>query len=205
MSVWSMGMPGLARRFSHFVQFCSRVGFVHDYKTVSTSDLKKVMDNRERAHKLLKLKSGQSVDNDAYGALARFTGFVLCLRLESIFQVSMLREVISGIIHLAPLGPDEWLVFFSPALDGPIETIPRGTISEKNTKRVEICLRALGFAETRIAIISNFDFDKDELRRIEFDLIDGQFSLVRRLGLVSDNMGPFTPEENRRLEVQPPS
>lgn len=116
----------------------------------------------------------------------------------------MLREVISGIVHLAPLGPHEWLVFFSPTIDGPIETIPRGTVTEKNTEQAEVCLRALGFAETRIAIISNFDFDKDELRVIEFDLIDGQFSLLRRLGLVSNNMGPFTPEENRRLGIQPP-
>lgn len=126
------------------------------------------------------------------------------LKLESIFQVIMSRKVISGIIQLGPMGPNEWFVFFVPALDGPIETIPRGLVSEKNTEQVEICLRALGFAETKIAVISNFDCDKDELRAIKFDLVDGQFSLVRRLGLVSDNMGPFTPEENRRLGIPPP-
>ncbi len=117
----------------------------------------------------------------------------------------MSRKVISGKVQFAPMGPDEWVVFFSPTIDGPIETIHRGTVSERDTKQAEICLRALGFAETEIAVISNFDFDKDKLRVIEFDLVDGQFSLVRRLGLVSDNMGPFTPEENRRLGIQPPS
>lgn len=117
----------------------------------------------------------------------------------------MSREVISGIVQLAPLGPHEWLVFFSPTIDGPIETIPCGTVSEKNTEQAEVCLRALGFAETRIAIISNFDFDKDDLRIIEFDLIDGQFSLLRRLGLVSNHNATFFTEENRRLGIQPPS
>lgn len=117
----------------------------------------------------------------------------------------MLRELISGLVQLAPLGRDEWIVFFSPAIDGPIETIPCGTISEKNTEQAEVCLRALGFAETRIATISHFDFDKDKLRVIEFEVIDGQFSLLRRLGLVSNRNATSFTEETRRLEVQPPS
>lgn len=83
-----IGMPGLARRFSRFAQFYSRVGFVHEFKTVSTSDLKKLLDNKETASKLLKLESGQGVDNDAYSALARVTGgnFRLINRLSSQIQ-----------------------------------------------------------------------------------------------------------------------
>lgn len=138
-----------------------------------------------------------------WGAGQHSLAICVMLKLESIFQVIMSRKVISGKVQLGPLGPDEWLVFFTPALDGPIETIHRGTITERNTEQAEICLRALGFAETEIAVISNFDFHKDKLRVIEFDLVDGQFSLVRKLRLVSDHVGPFTPEENRRLGVQP--
>jgi len=121
---------------------------------------------------------------------------VLGLRLESILQVRMSIKLISGTIQLAPLGPDEWSVSFSPTLEEPIETIPRGTVSTMNTKQAEICLQELGFEETRIAVVSQFDFAQDELRPLEFDVIDGQFSVVRRLGLVSDRTGFIAQPEN---------
>lgn len=69
-----VGMTGLARRFSRFAQLYSRVGFLHEFRTLSISELRKLLADEKTARRLLKLKPGQGVDSEAYAAIARVTG-----------------------------------------------------------------------------------------------------------------------------------
>lgn len=102
-----IGMPGLARRFSRFAQLHSRVGFVHEFRCVSTAELKKLLANELTARRLLKLKPGQGVDDDAYAAIARVTAgnFRLIDRLaaqmQRIMKLNNLRWVNREVVATA--------------------------------------------------------------------------------------------------------
>lgn len=93
----------------------------------------------------------------------------------------MPQDLISGTLHLAPIGPQEWSVSFLPSLD-----IPRGTSRDMLQTAVLVYLRELGIEKTLVSEITNFDFSRDELRPTEVEVIDAPRALLRRLGLISD-------------------
>jgi hypothetical protein len=103
--------------------------------------------------------------------------------------VKVLIGQISGNIQLAPLGPDEWSVSFSPKLSEPVKNLPRGTVSTMTTGQAEVCLRGLGFEEERIAEVSQFKFENDELRPFEFEVSNAALTVLLNLGLISDKVG----------------
>jgi DNA transposition AAA+ family ATPase len=101
-----VGMPGLEKRLARYPQLYSRVGFVHEFRTLST----------EEAHFILRYKWQQwgltfqqddFTDAEAFAAIIRITGgnFRLIQRLltqiERILQINELRTVTKEVVETA--------------------------------------------------------------------------------------------------------
>jgi len=106
MGLIFIGMPGLEKRLARYAQFYSRVGFVHQFKTLSTKEMQFIL-----AHKWvqlgLTLAQDDFTDAEAVAAIVRITGgnFRLIQRLftqiERLLQINGLRTVTKEVVEAA--------------------------------------------------------------------------------------------------------
>jgi DNA transposition AAA+ family ATPase len=101
-----IGMPGIEKRLARYPQLYSRVGFVHQYRTLSVEEMRHIL-----AHKWeqlgLALNPDDFTDAEAMTAIARITGgnFRLIQRLftqvERILQINELRLITKEVVETA--------------------------------------------------------------------------------------------------------
>ena len=101
-----IGMPGIEKQLARYPQLYSRVGFVHQYRTLSTDEMRFIL-----AHKWeqlgLALAPDDVTDVEAIAAIARITGgnFRLIQRLfaqiERILQINELRLITKEVVETA--------------------------------------------------------------------------------------------------------
>ncbi len=101
-----IGMPGLEKRLARYAQLYSRVGFVHQFRTLSTEEMQFIL-----AHKWaqlgLTLSADDFTDAEAVAAIVRITGgnFRLIQRLftqiERILQINTMRTVTKEVVEAA--------------------------------------------------------------------------------------------------------
>lgn len=98
-----IGMPGIEKRFARYPQLYSRVGFVHEFRPLSTSEVRRLLDENW-------MPLGVSLpllDHDAVAAVIRITGgnFRLLHRLlaqaERIAQINELSNITRQVIESA--------------------------------------------------------------------------------------------------------
>jgi DNA transposition AAA+ family ATPase len=101
-----IGMPGIEKRLARYAQFYSRVGFVHQFRTLSVEAMRLIL-----AHKWeqlgLRLRPDDFSDAEAMAAIIRITGgnFRLVHRLfsqiERILQINGLQAITPDVIEAA--------------------------------------------------------------------------------------------------------
>ena len=101
-----IGMPGLEKRLARYAQLYSRVGFVHQFRTLSTEEMQFIL-----AHKWqqlgLNLTPNDFTDAEAVAAITRITAgnFRLIQRLfaqiDRILQINELRTVTKEVVEAA--------------------------------------------------------------------------------------------------------
>lgn len=99
-------MPGLEKRLCRYPQLYSRVGFVHQFRSLSSEEAVDIL--KHQAAKLgVALRSDQFDDAEATAAIIRITGgnFRLIQRLltqiERIMQINELRAVTKEAVEAA--------------------------------------------------------------------------------------------------------
>ncbi len=106
MGLIFIGMPGLEKRLARYAQLYSRVGFVHQFRALSTEEMQFIL-----AHKWAQLGLTLAVDDftdaEAMAAIVRIMGgnFRLIQRLftqiERILQINELRTVTKEVVETA--------------------------------------------------------------------------------------------------------
>jgi len=101
-----IGMPGIEKRLARYAQFYSRVGFVHQYRTLSADAMRLVL-----AHKWQQLGLTLVLDNfndaEAMAAIIRVTGGNLRLvqrlfsQIERILAINQLQAVTPEVVEAA--------------------------------------------------------------------------------------------------------
>lgn len=101
-----IGMPGIEKRLARYAQLYSRVGFVHQFRTLSTDAMRLIL-----AHKWeqlgLRLVPDDFTDAEAMAAIIRITGgnFRLVHRLfsqiERVLQINGLRAITPDVVDAA--------------------------------------------------------------------------------------------------------
>jgi DNA transposition AAA+ family ATPase len=101
-----IGMPGLEKRLARFAQLYSRVGFVHQYRTLNQDALRLVLGQKWQQLGL-RLDPEDFSDAEAQAAIMRITGgnFRLIERLfaqiERILAINALRTITADIVDAA--------------------------------------------------------------------------------------------------------
>jgi len=106
MGLIFIGMPGLEKRLARYAQLYSRVGFVHQFRTLSTEEMQFIL-----AHKWaqlgLTLAQDDFTDAEAVAAIVGITGgnFRLIQRLftqiERLLQINEMRTVTKEVVEAA--------------------------------------------------------------------------------------------------------
>jgi DNA transposition AAA+ family ATPase len=100
-----IGMPGLEKRLARYAQFYSRIGFVHEFRPLGTTEIRRLLAQRwtpDGVH-----LPEQPWAEDAIAAIIRITGgnFRLLNRLltqmERILEINSLREVSKDAVDAA--------------------------------------------------------------------------------------------------------
>ena len=100
-----IGMPGLEKRLARYPQFYSRIGFVHEFRPLSASDLRQLLE-RHWTPPGVKLP-GDAIDTVAAASIIRITGgnFRLLNRLltqvERILEINALPLVTKEVVEAA--------------------------------------------------------------------------------------------------------
>ncbi len=101
-----IGMPGLERRLARYAQLYSRVGFVHQFRTLSSDGMRLIL--AQKWDQLgLTLAPDDVTDAEAIGAILRITGgnFRLVQRLfsqiERILEINSLRAITPDVVDAA--------------------------------------------------------------------------------------------------------
>ena len=101
-----VGMPGIEKRLARYPQLYSRIGFVHEYRTLSSEELLLVL--RHHWSKLnLTLAADDFTDAEAIAAVARITGgnFRLVQRLfaqiQRIMEINSLATITREVVETA--------------------------------------------------------------------------------------------------------
>ncbi len=92
MGVILIGMPGIEKRLARYPQLYSRIGFVHEYRSLSADELAFVLQ-RHWATVGLKLSADDFTDTEAIAAVHRITSgnFRLVQRLFA--QITRVLEI----------------------------------------------------------------------------------------------------------------
>ena len=101
-----IGMPGIEKRLARYPQLYSRIGFVHEYRTLSSAELLFVL--RHHWSKLgLTLSADDFTDAEAIAAVARITSgnFRLVQRLfaqiQRIMEINNLSTITREVVETA--------------------------------------------------------------------------------------------------------
>jgi DNA transposition AAA+ family ATPase len=101
-----IAMPGLEKRLARYAQLYSRVGFVHQFRTLSTEEMEFILAHKWR-QVALTLTLDAFTDAEAVAAIARITSgnFRLIQRLftpiERILQINEMRTVTKEVVQAA--------------------------------------------------------------------------------------------------------
>jgi DNA transposition AAA+ family ATPase len=101
-----VGMPGLEKRLARFAQFYSRVGFVHQYRALTTDAMRQILIYKWRQLGL-ELHPDDFTDAEAMAAIMRITGGNLRLvqrlfsQIERILQINRLQAVTADVVEAA--------------------------------------------------------------------------------------------------------
>jgi DNA transposition AAA+ family ATPase len=100
-----IGMPGLEKRLARYPQFYSRIGFVHEFRPLATSEMQQLL-SRHWAPQGVTLPQ-KPLDAETTAAIIRVTGgnFRLLSRLlaqiERFLEINLLNEVTEAIVEAA--------------------------------------------------------------------------------------------------------
>lgn len=100
-----IGMPGIEKRLARYPQFYSRIGFVHEFRPLSTTAIRLLLEQRWTLPRVSLPE--QPWPEEAIAAIIRMTGgnFRLLNRLltqmERILQVNGLHEVTKAVVETA--------------------------------------------------------------------------------------------------------
>lgn len=101
-----IGMPGLEKRLSRYAQLYSRVGFVHEFRPLSATEVRELLQQRW-APPGVSLPAEGLTDEEALAAIIRITGgnFRLLHRLltqtERLLEINQLAAVTRQVIEAA--------------------------------------------------------------------------------------------------------
>src|SRR5450755_5034781 len=101
-----IGMPGLEKRLSRYAQLYSRVGFVHEFRPLSSEEARVVLQ-QQWAQWSLTLHSESAAEMEAVAAILRITSgnFRLLHRLlaqiERIAHINALRMITKEVVEIA--------------------------------------------------------------------------------------------------------
>jgi DNA transposition AAA+ family ATPase len=101
-----IGMPGLEKRLARYPQLYSRVGFVHEYRALSTEELRFIMEHKW-ADLGLNFQPNDFTDTEAMTTIARITGgnFRLIQRLftqiQRILEINNLHTITKEVVETA--------------------------------------------------------------------------------------------------------
>jgi DNA transposition AAA+ family ATPase len=99
-----IGMPGIEKRLARYAQFYSRIGFVHEFRTLSTSELRRLL---AQGWTPPGVNLPLPLDEETIAAVVRITGgnFRLVNRLltqaERILQINSLDQVSRAVLEAA--------------------------------------------------------------------------------------------------------
>jgi DNA transposition AAA+ family ATPase len=105
-----IGMPGLEKRLSRYPQLYSRVGFVHEFRPLSSEEIHRFLQRQWMGWGLT-LQSESVVEMEAIAAMIRITNgnFRLLHRLlaqiERIVQINALRMITKEVVEIARQQP----------------------------------------------------------------------------------------------------
>ena len=100
-----IGMPGLEKRMARYPQFYSRIGFVHEFRPLGTSEMQQLL-SRHWAPQGVTLPR-KPLDAETTAAIIRVTGgnFRLLSRLlaqiERLLEINLLDEVTKAVVEAA--------------------------------------------------------------------------------------------------------
>ncbi len=104
-----IGMPGIEKQLARYPQLYSRVGFVHQYRTLSADEMGHILAHKwERLG--LTLAPEDFTDAEALAAIARITGgnfrliqrlFRLFTQIERILHINELRLITKEVVEAA--------------------------------------------------------------------------------------------------------
>jgi DNA transposition AAA+ family ATPase len=100
-----IGMPGIEKRMARYPQFYSRIGFVHEYRPLATSEMRALLESGWTPRGVTLPDPG--LDVEAIAAVIRMTGgnFRLLNRLltqvERILEVNCLSKVTVAVVQAA--------------------------------------------------------------------------------------------------------
>jgi hypothetical protein len=100
-----IGMPGIEKRMARYPQFYSRIGFVHEYRPLATTEMRALLESGWTPRGVTLPDTG--LDVEAIAAVIRMTGgnFRLLNRLltqvERILEVNSLTEVTLAVVQAA--------------------------------------------------------------------------------------------------------
>jgi DNA transposition AAA+ family ATPase len=100
-----IGMPGIEKRLARYPQFYSRIGFVHEFRTLTAAEIRQLLDQGWMPSGVNLPK--QPWDPETVAMIIRMTGgnFRLLNRLltqiERVLEINALREVTSAAVEVA--------------------------------------------------------------------------------------------------------
>jgi DNA transposition AAA+ family ATPase len=101
-----LGMPGLEKRISRYPQLYSRIGFAHEFKTISQKEMRFILQNKWKELGL-STQQGDFTDEEAISAIIRITGgnfrliHRLFMQIERILEINQLKTITKEVVETA--------------------------------------------------------------------------------------------------------
>jgi DNA transposition AAA+ family ATPase len=87
-----IGMPGIEKRMARYPQFYSRIGFVHEFRPLATTEMRELLERRWTPHGVTLPDAGLGIE--AIAAVIRMTGGNFRLLNRLLRQVERILDVI---------------------------------------------------------------------------------------------------------------
>jgi DNA transposition AAA+ family ATPase len=100
-----IGMPGIEKRLARYPQFYSRIGFVHEFRTLAAAEIRQLLDQGWMPSGVNLPK--QPWDQETVAMIIRMTGGNfrllnrLLTRIERVLEINALREVTKAAVEAA--------------------------------------------------------------------------------------------------------
>lgn len=101
-----IGMPGIEKRLARYPQLYSRVGFVHQFHSLATEEVRFILEHKWQQMGV-RLKPDDFSDMEAVATVIRITGgnfrliHRLCTQIERILQINDLHMVTKEVVETA--------------------------------------------------------------------------------------------------------